>query len=125
MAAGSARKGKAVEHLVAASCVLASRGELNAMTALVDDEGVDVTFKRRNGTKTVDVQIKARFSDADGAKLLREKNQIQADIRMATFRPRRDLLMLFVAAEAATATFGPVWLVPSEEFAQLGLEIRG
>ena len=35
---GSARKGKAVEHLIAASCILASEGELNASTSLVDDE---------------------------------------------------------------------------------------
>jgi hypothetical protein len=46
----SARKGKAVEHLIAATCVLATAGELNALTALVDDEGVDIGFKRRDGT---------------------------------------------------------------------------
>ena len=45
--AASARKGRAVEHLVAAICVLASGGELNALTALVDDEGVDLGLKRR------------------------------------------------------------------------------
>jgi hypothetical protein len=59
--AASARKGKAVEHLTAASCILASGGELNASTSLVDDEGV--------------------------------------------------------AARSKNADFGPVWLVPSHEFA--------
>ena len=39
--ASSARKGKAVEQLVAAVCVLATAGELNALTALVDDGDVD------------------------------------------------------------------------------------
>jgi hypothetical protein len=43
----SGRKGKAVEHLVASSCVLMSGGELNALTALVDDEGVDIVSHRR------------------------------------------------------------------------------
>ena len=36
------RMGKAVEYLVAASCILATRGELNVSTSLVDDEGVDL-----------------------------------------------------------------------------------
>ena len=49
------RKGKATEQLVAAICVLATGGELNALTALVDDEGVDLGFKRRNGTRVLDV----------------------------------------------------------------------
>jgi len=52
--AGSARKGKAVEHLVAASCILASGGELNASTALVDDEGVDIVFHRRGRSTSGD-----------------------------------------------------------------------
>ena len=46
----SARKGKATEQLIAAICMLATGGELNALTALVDDEGVDLGFKRRNGS---------------------------------------------------------------------------
>src|SRR4051812_43324080 len=36
----SARKGTAVEHLIAAHCMLASNFELNVSTTLVDDEGV-------------------------------------------------------------------------------------
>lgn len=34
------RMGKAAELLVAASCILATRGELNVSTALVDDDGL-------------------------------------------------------------------------------------
>ncbi len=38
----ASRTGTAVEYLVAATCILASCGELNVSTALVDDEDVDV-----------------------------------------------------------------------------------
>lgn len=122
--AGSARKGRATESLVAASCILATGGELNALTGLVDDEGVDITFKRRDGTRTLDVQVKSRFSDGAGSKLLREKGRFVADTRAATFRPRDDLYMLFVAVDAEKAEFGPVWLVPSLDLADKGMEIN-
>lgn len=117
---GSARKGRATESLVAASCILATGGELNALTGLVDDEGVDITFKRRNGTRTLDVQVKSRFSDEAGSKLLRDKGRFVANTREATFRPRDDLYMLFVAVDAAKAELGPMWLVPSKELAKKG-----
>jgi len=57
----TARKGKAVEHLIAATCILASDGRLNVMTGMVDDEGVDLAFKATGGLRTVDIQVKARF----------------------------------------------------------------
>jgi hypothetical protein len=41
--AGAGRMGKAAEHLVAAACVLSTRGELNVSTSMVDDEGVDLS----------------------------------------------------------------------------------
>ncbi len=56
----AARKGKAVEHLVAATCVLASGFQLNVSTSLVDDEGVDLVFHRRGHTATLAVQVKMR-----------------------------------------------------------------
>jgi hypothetical protein len=121
---GSARKGRAVESLVAASCILATAGELNALTALVDDEGVDITFKRRNGTKTLDVQVKSRFSDETGSKVLREHGRFIADAREATFRAREDLFMLFVVVDALRVEIGPVWLIPSVEFEKLGQRIN-
>src|SRR4051812_43318045 len=48
----AARKGKTAEQLIAAVCVLATGTELNALTSLVDDEGVDLAFKHRDGTRT-------------------------------------------------------------------------
>jgi hypothetical protein len=111
--AKSARKGKAVEQLIGATCVLATGGELNALSALVDDEGVDLGFKRRNGTRVLDVQVKARFSDAEGSKSLREKNTFVADVRRETFRPREDLYMLYLAVDGPRAEIWATWLVPS------------
>lgn len=111
--ASSARKGKAVEQLVAAVCVLATAGELNALTALVDDEGVDVGFKRRNGTRTLDVQVKARFTDEDGSKALREQGAFSSDVRQETFRERDDLYMLYLAVNGSRAEIEKAWLVPS------------
>lgn len=119
--AGSGRKGKAVEHLIAASCILATGGELNASTSLVDDEGVDLVFHRRGTSRTLAVQVKARFSDVEGSVHLRTKERFIADVRAVTFQPRDGLAMLFVAANAADADFGPVWLVPSHEFSRHAL----
>ena len=57
------RMGKAAEYLIAAACVLSTRGELNVSTSMVDDEGVDLIFHRRDGVATLAVQVKARMSD--------------------------------------------------------------
>ena len=38
--ASAGRMGKAVEYLVAAACILSTRGELNVSTSMVDDEGL-------------------------------------------------------------------------------------
>jgi hypothetical protein len=119
---GSARKGRAIESLVAASCILATGGELNALTALVDDEGVDITFKRRDGNRTLDVQVKSRFYD--GSKALRKKGRFIADIRKATFRPRKDLFILYVAVDSIDVDMGPVWLVPSKVLEKQGIKIH-
>lgn len=118
--AKSARKGKAVEQLIAATSVLATGGELNALSALVDDEGVDLGFKRRNGSRVLDVQVKARFSDDDGSKSLRENNTFVADVRRETFRPREDLYMMYLAVDGPKAEIWAAWLVPS-----LTLEAEG
>ena len=56
--------GKAVEYLVAAACILSTRGELNVSTSMVDDEGVDLVFHRRDNAATLAVQVKARMSDS-------------------------------------------------------------
>jgi hypothetical protein len=111
----AARMGKAAELLVAASAILATRGELNVSTSLVDDDGVDLVFHRRGHTATLAVQVKARMSD--GA--LANTGRVQANVREATFRPRRDLDMLFVVIDAAVGRITTAWLVPSPAFAEL------
>jgi hypothetical protein len=118
---GASRRGKAAEHLVAASCILASQGALNASTALVDDEGVDVVFHRRGGSRTLAVQVKSRFR---GSVHLDRDGRFIADVRQATFRPRSDFHVLFVIVDAASAEFGPVWLVPSLKVDETGLRTR-
>ncbi len=112
--ADAARKGKAVEHLIAASCILASGAVLNASTSLVDDEGVDIVFHRRDHSRTLAVQVKSRF---EGTALLTGRRTFATDIRDVTFRPRGDLFLLFVVVDPAEPDFGPVWLVPSTTFA--------
>lgn len=107
------RMGKAVEYLVAAACILASRGELNAATSLVDDEGVDLVFNRRGSSATLAVQVKARTSDSKRVRA----GSFVAFVRSQTFRPRRELDMLFVAVEVSEARLLAAWLVPSEDFA--------
>lgn len=109
----AARKGKAVEHLIAASCILASGCELNASTSLVDDEGVDIVFHRRGRSRTVAVQVKSRF---EGTSMLSKKGAFVAGVRKVAFRPRDDLYMLFVVVNPDAPDFGPLWLVPSHVF---------
>jgi hypothetical protein len=60
--ADASRMGNAAEHLIAAFCIMATRGALNGSTALVDDEGIDLVFHRRGSTATLAVQVKARMS---------------------------------------------------------------
>lgn len=111
--ADAGRKGKAVEHLIAALCVLGSDGDLNAWTSLVDDEGVDLVLQRRNQPETLSLQVKSRLTTAKG---IAERKRFQSQVRAATLRPRDDLYMLFVVANPATIDLGPIWLIPSEEF---------
>lgn len=119
----AARKGKAVEHLIAASCILASGAVLNASTSLVDDEGVDIVFHRRGRSRTLAVQVKSRF---EGNALLTGSRTFATDIRDVTFRPREDLFLLFVVVDPTKPDFGPLWLVPSEKFAdQVKVNARG
>jgi len=121
--ADAARKGKAVEHLIAASCILASGAALTASTSLVDDEGVDIVFHRRDSSKTLAVQVKSRF---EGNALLTGGRTFATDIRDVTFRPRKDLFLLFVVVDPTEPDFGPVWLVPSERFAKrTKVNVRG
>lgn len=123
--ADAARKGKAVEHLVAASCILASGGELNASTSLVDDEGVDIVFHRRGRSRTLAVQVKSRFDEEGGSSHLHDEGRFIGDVRAVTFQPRDGLYMLFVAVRSKNADYGPVWFVPSHDFKARALKIDG
>jgi hypothetical protein len=111
----ASRMGKAAEYLVAASAILATRGELNVSTSMVDDDGVDLVFHRRDHVATLAVQVKARMSDGG----LKRTERMQANVRDATFRPRADLDMLFVVVDPAEGRITLAWLVPSREFAAL------
>jgi hypothetical protein len=118
----SARKGKAVEHLVAATCILTSGLKLNASTSLVDDEGVDLVFHRREKSTTLAVQVKSRTTATKG---ISQRNRFYATVRAATFRPRPDLYLLFVPVDAEEGTFTFVWLVPSKRFGRRRVNGRG
>ncbi len=84
VAGDSSRKGKAVELLVAATCILESEGELNVWVSYVDDEGVDLIFQRKDLPKFLAVQVKSRFGTAATI----EKGNFLADVRRQTFVPR-------------------------------------
>jgi len=111
--ADAGRMGKAAEHLVAAFCILATRGALNVSTSLVDDEGIDLVFHRRGSTATLAVQVKARMSDS---KRIRSEGFV-AFVRSQTFVPRDDLDMLFVAIDVVHGIVMKAWLVPSKAYA--------
>ena len=119
----SGRMGKAAEYLVAASCILATRGELNVSTSMVDDEGIDLIFHRRGAPATLAVQVKARMSDA----VVVQKQKVTAQVREQTFRPRENLDMLFVAIDIERGAIMTAWLVPSTAFESMvtGRTTRG
>ena len=106
---GAPRTGKALEYLVAASCILMSGGKLDVSTPLVDDEGVDLVFNRHDRPVTLAVQIKGRSRSAQVAL----KGRFLADVAERTFVPRAGLYMLYVVYDEVAADYGPVWLVPS------------
>jgi hypothetical protein len=109
----SGRLGKAVEHLVAATCILTSGLELNVSTSFVDDEGVDLVFARRAQPKTLAVQVKSRRLAGTSM----SKGTFRTQVRDATFAARDDLYLLFVAVDPEEGLFDLVWLVPSTDFA--------
>ncbi|WP_150240958.1 hypothetical protein [Nocardiopsis quinghaiensis] len=110
------RMGAAAEYLIAATCILATRGELNVSTSLVDDEGVDLVFHRRGTSRTLAVQVKARMSDG---KMVHEKELCVAFVRSQTFRPRSDLDLLFAVIDPQVGALRIAWLIPSKEFAAM------
>lgn len=107
------RLGKAVEHLVAATCILTSGLELNVSTSFVDDEGVDLVFARRGQSKTLAVQVKSRRLTGTSM----TKGTFRTQVRDATFAARDGLYLLFVAVDTTEGVFDLAWLVPSHVFA--------
>lgn len=103
---------------MAAVCILATSGELNVSTSIVDDEGVDLVFHRRGGSATLAVQVKARMSTG----VLVGQERFMAFVRAQTFRPRSDLYMLFVGIDVANGSIMMAWLVPSSEFSAMAGE---
>jgi hypothetical protein len=110
----ASRKGKAAELLVAASCILASRGELNVSTSLVDDEGVDLVVHRRGRPATLALQVKSRFTSAATTRAGRFTNEVRGQ----TFAPREDFYILFLIVDARRAERDLSWLVPSRILAE-------
>ncbi len=111
----AARMGKAAEYLVAASSILATGGELNVSTSLVDDEGVDLVFHRRGSFATLAVQVKARMSTGKQF----QQGSMRAFVRSQTFQPRTDLDMLFVAVDVEQGAIMTAWLIPSAIFGEM------
>lgn len=109
----SSRIGRAVELLVAASCMLASRGRLTVSTPLVDDEGVDLVFSARDVPVTLSVQVKSRVIGTSSL----SKGIFRTQVRDVALRPRPDVYLLFVVADADAGSFETCWLIPSEDFA--------
>jgi hypothetical protein len=107
--------GKAVEHLIASTCVLGSGGVLNAWTSIVDDEGVDLVLQRRNSPETLALQVKSRLTTAKG---IAEKQLFHTQVRKATLEPRRELHMFFVIVDPKAVSIETVWIVPSLEFVE-------
>ncbi|MGW6443039.1 hypothetical protein [Lentzea sp. NPDC055074] len=112
------RMGKATEYLVAATCILASRGKLNVATQLIDDEGIDLLFSSAEADMSLAVQVKARMSTSKRLK----SETFMAFVRTQTFRPRPSLDLLFVAIDVDRGAIITAWLVPSVVFAELATE---
>ncbi|SRR6266542_3107940 len=83
---GSSWKGRAIEQLIAAKCILGSNGRLNVSTPFADDAGVELVFHLRDRPATLAVQVKSRFRSAHFP-----KNTYRTQVRLATFAPRDDL----------------------------------
>lgn len=80
--AHASRVGKAVEHLVAAGCILISDAKLNVSTSLVDDEGVDLVFspkgRHRNSGRASEIS-KYRYVRSEETTFHRERTK--SDVR--------------------------------------------
>ena len=110
MGLGSSQKGKAVESLLAATCIIGSDGELSVSIPMVDDEGVDLIFTPKGGGRSIFVQVKSRFT-------LTGKGSYRSQIRKKNFHPRKDYYITFAYYDKANARLGDtLWFIPSLDF---------
>jgi hypothetical protein len=108
----ASQKGKIVEQLVGATCVLQSEGRLRISIPLVDDEGVDLIVSDRNTDRVLLLQIKSRFTLNNG--------NYRTDVRKAALHANSNRYLLFVYYDRESASFGKtMWLVQSLKFEEL------
>ncbi len=107
------QKGKVIEHLIAAACVLQSSGLLRISVPLVDDEGVDLVVTHKITDRTILLQIKSRFT-------LSKRKAYRAQVRRVSLRPAPNRFLLFVYYDRMQVRLGEtIWLVPTPEFYKL------
>lgn len=111
-------KGRAIEQLVAAHCVLASGGALNVSTPMYDDEGVDLVFSLRGQPTTLAVQVKSRFSNSRRVR----SGSFRMDVKKSTFKARPGLALIGVLYSEKTHQVSATWVIPSSQFWRL---VRG
>lgn len=112
---GSAWKGRAIEQLLGAHCVLASGGRLNVSTPLYDDEGVDLVFSLRGQAATLAVQVKSRFSHSRRVRT----GSFRMDVKKSTFAARSDLAIIGVLFDEDRNEVTGCWVIPSRVFRRL------
>jgi hypothetical protein len=108
----ASQKGKIVEQLVGATCVLQSDGRLRISIPLVDDEGVDLIVSDRSTDNVLLLQIKSRFTLHNGS--------YRTDVRRVALHANKNRYLLFVYYDRENANLGKtMWLVPSLKFKEL------
>jgi hypothetical protein len=109
MSLSASQTGKAVEHLLAAYCILTSDGQRNVSLPLVDEEGIDLILNLNGKRKRLLLQVKSRAN-------LTVNDTYRTQVREQTLHPRDDVYLLFVNIDCDTASFtNKMWLIPSKD----------
>lgn len=112
MSLSASQKGRVVEQLVAAACLLQSDGRLRVSIPIVDDEGVDLVVSHGETGRTLLLQVKSRFS--------LNRGNYRSQVRRVALHPSPNRLLLFVYYDTDRAALGDtMWLIPSMGFARL------
>lgn len=112
MSLSASQKGRVVEQLVAAACLLQSDGKLRVSIPIVDDEGVDLIVSHGETSHTLLLQVKSRFS--------LNRGNYRTQVRRVALHPSPNRLLLFVYYDTVRAALGDtMWLIPSLDFAKL------